>query len=436
MRTFFALVVLVAASTAHAVPSLLQQQGRLLDSTDQPLTGSRSVTFSLYDDDTLGNLLWTEILEVSFTDGYFSVTLGQTNPIDEGVLANPEVWLGLTIASEELLPRQLVVSAPYALMAGTAENVVGGIVDATSIAVDGVPVVDDTGAWVGPPPPDTLSGLGCNAGDVPQMAAGGWTCVAGASLDTTLTEAQVEQYVTDGALDLATGTTLGGEEISVGPHTPATTSVDGLAGGTISSDVTVSGAVAANRLAASAGASIAGGLTLGNDSTACGPTRSGTLRHTATYGLEVCDGTAWVAAVSKPVIFSGGCTSHGTASAWNRYCLDGLDFNNATEYFTVAADGTVAFLKAGYYRINFWCISSVATWAHIRFDRNGITFHYGHEHANNIWSDNFADVVWRFNAGDTFSAWVYNSGGTSYAYHSWSASGGHSRLQLSFAGAL
>jgi subtilisin-like proprotein convertase family protein len=185
MRTLSILFVLCLASTAQAVPLLLQQQGRLLDSADQPVTGTRSVVFSLWDDDTLGNLLWTETISVGFDNGYFSVILGQTNPVTETELENAEVFLGLSIAGEELLPRQRVVSAPYAVMAGTAENVVGGVVDATSISVGGNPIVDSGGVWVGPPVADTLSGLTCNTGDVPQRTAGGWVCVASSTFATT-----------------------------------------------------------------------------------------------------------------------------------------------------------------------------------------------------------------------------------------------------------
>jgi hypothetical protein len=128
MRTISILFVLCLTSTAQAVPLMLQQQGRLLSSSDQPITGTRTVDFSLWDDETMGNLLWTETVDVTFNSGYFSVTLGQINPVDETVLETLEVWLGLTIASEELLPRQRVVSVPYAIHAehaGDADNLNG-----------------------------------------------------------------------------------------------------------------------------------------------------------------------------------------------------------------------------------------------------------------------------------------------------------------------
>ena len=58
---------------------------------------------------------------------------------------------------------------------------------------------------------DTLADLTCSSGAVPQWDSGQWTCgTAGTGGGATLTEAQVEDYVTDGALDLASGTTLDG----------------------------------------------------------------------------------------------------------------------------------------------------------------------------------------------------------------------------------
>ncbi len=271
MRTMSFLLALAFASPAHAVPFLLQQQGRLLDAVDQPLTGSRPVTFALYDDDTAGNLLWTETVDVTFADGYFSVTLGQTNAITEAEIEEPEIWLGLTIATEELLPRQRLVSVPYAVRSGTAESLVGGHVDATSIAVGGVPVVDAGGAWVGAPPPDTLSGLTCNTGDLPQKSAGGWVCVPGSTFattrldwtdidnrpaglddgddDTRLTEAEVDAYVAnDDYLTAAAADALYVEE-----GQPDSVDSSMIASGAVTSADLAAGAVGMRELAPTTG---------------------------------------------------------------------------------------------------------------------------------------------------------------------------------------
>ena len=48
-------------------------------------------------------------------------------------------------------PRQAINSAPYAQIAGIAESVEGGSVDADNVSIQGSPVIDNTGTWVGQP---------------------------------------------------------------------------------------------------------------------------------------------------------------------------------------------------------------------------------------------------------------------------------------------
>ena len=47
-----------------------------------------------------------------------------------------------------------------------------------------------------------------------------------------------------------------------------------------------------------------------------------------------------------------------TASGWNTYCLDTVDFNTASNYFSVNGSGVVTFIKPGYYEINYWGIAN------------------------------------------------------------------------------
>lgn len=138
--------------------------------------------------------------------------------------------------------------------------------------------------------------------------------------------------------------------------------------------------------------------------------------------------------LNKVIIWSGGCSSHGRAAGYNTYCLDQVEFNTAQGYLTVSTDGTVTVNKAGFYRINMWAISNVSNWAHVRILRNGTSIHIGHENALNSWTDNVADLTYRFEQGDTITVELYNSGGSNYAYHSFNTSGAHSRLQITYLG--
>ena len=118
-------------------------------------------------------------------------------------------------------------SAPFARLAGTSENVLGGTVDAAEISIGGMLVVDSSGSWVGPANPvnwgdlqnipvdiangddDSLAALTCTIGEVLSWNGSQWGCAS----DNALSEAEVEAYVTNGPLDLASGTTMAGAEL-------------------------------------------------------------------------------------------------------------------------------------------------------------------------------------------------------------------------------
>jgi hypothetical protein len=176
---------------------------------------------------------------------------------------------------------------------------------------------------------------------------------------------------------------------------------------------------------------VTGGIRLGDDVGTCTAGRAGTLRY-GSAGLEHCNGAYWLAALPKPVIWSGGCGNHGTAAGWNPYCLDSTDFNTAGSYLSVNTTGAVTFLKPGYYNLNFRAISLGAGYGHIQFNKNGSNFHYGHNYIGTSWIDQFANVTWPFSPGDTFSVSVYNPG--NYAFHSWAPAGNYARLQITYVG--
>jgi hypothetical protein len=142
------LATLSGASVARAdVPAFLTEQGRLLDKTGAPVTGTITVVFALYDVPTGGTALWSENQVISLDDGYFSAILGETTPIPRTLFDGQTRHLGVQIGSDpEMAPRQAVVSVPYALVAGN----VSGDITPTSISVNGGTVIDSSGKWVGP----------------------------------------------------------------------------------------------------------------------------------------------------------------------------------------------------------------------------------------------------------------------------------------------
>ncbi|OFW14197.1 MAG: hypothetical protein A3F70_04315 [Acidobacteria bacterium RIFCSPLOWO2_12_FULL_67_14] len=137
------------------------------------------------------------------------------------------------------------------------------------------------------------------------------------------------------------------------------------------------------------------------------------------------------------VIWSGGCTSTGSAvpvGQYARYCADAADpFSNASpSHLLVNADGTFTVQTAGLYRINFWGVTDGVTGS-VKVEVNGSQLQHGlHTGFFPATRDQFADVTWQFAVGDTFAVYVYNASGA--AYMPWAAADAQSRLQVAYLG--
>jgi hypothetical protein len=199
-RAAMLVLALLLAPPAWAVPGAFSTQGRLLDADGTAVDGALDMTFRLVDGETGGSTLWSERQSVSFTNGYYSVVLGADeagNPVSDAVLDQWPLWLEVQVDGQPpMFPRTSMGSVPYARLAGRAEELVGGTVDADTLAVGGVEVVDAGGAWVGAPiaadwadlvgvpadfadgvDADLLGALACADGQALVFAAAsGWTC--------------------------------------------------------------------------------------------------------------------------------------------------------------------------------------------------------------------------------------------------------------------
>ncbi len=190
--------------SSFAIPQNLSQQGRLLDSDSIPVEGNHYVTFRIFESQASTNSLWTESLSVNFENGFYTVVLGEniSNPLDTEIFGNEPLYLELQFESAPpFLPRQLLKSIPYSLYSGVAESLEGGSVKATQIEVGGTTVIDSNGAWVGPT-------INLSWGDLQNIPS---DFADGVDDDTVLSESEVEGFVTNSALDLAEGTTIGGK---------------------------------------------------------------------------------------------------------------------------------------------------------------------------------------------------------------------------------
>jgi hypothetical protein len=114
------LCVICVAGVLADVPNQFNFQGTLADSSGNPITGTKSMTFRIYADSTGGEYLWIEthgLVEV--LDGLFQVQLGSVIAISETIFNGNIRWLGITVAPDidELSPRQSLVSVPYGFTA-------------------------------------------------------------------------------------------------------------------------------------------------------------------------------------------------------------------------------------------------------------------------------------------------------------------------------
>ena len=193
--------ILLSLTDAFAVPLQLTQQGRMIDSNGLSITGLHILTFRVYDDLTAGNMLWEDYMTTDFNNGYYASVLGsdvQNNPLDSAVLSLYPLYLEVQLDNNSpLSPRQSINSTPYAQIAGIAESVEGGTVNADEVSINGNTVIDATGTWVGS---ITVDWADINV--PPEFLDG--------DDNTQLSETQVETFINNGPIDLNPSTTMNG----------------------------------------------------------------------------------------------------------------------------------------------------------------------------------------------------------------------------------
>src|SRR3989339_382780 len=101
---------------AVSVPRYLGYSGTLNSAAGSPVTGSYNIVFKIYNASSGGTALWTEThTAVDVSDGFFSVTLGDTTALDLDF--SERYWLGITVATDsEMTPRTPLSSVGYSFV--------------------------------------------------------------------------------------------------------------------------------------------------------------------------------------------------------------------------------------------------------------------------------------------------------------------------------
>jgi hypothetical protein len=113
-----------APTASAAMPSVLTQQGRLLDDAGAPVDADVSFVFAIYAGATGGTALWTETQTVTVDQGYFSARLGDVTALDPDLFdGSKTLYLGVKVGVDaEMTPRQAITSVPFALHSKDADH--------------------------------------------------------------------------------------------------------------------------------------------------------------------------------------------------------------------------------------------------------------------------------------------------------------------------
>jgi hypothetical protein len=111
-----------------AVSPLLSYQGRLVNpTTGAPMAdGSYTFTFRIYNVESGGAELWTELKDITVTNGLFSHQLGSVTPLPSSIFTGQNLWLGIKVNTDaEATPRQRLVPVAYAMYSDNADRLDG-----------------------------------------------------------------------------------------------------------------------------------------------------------------------------------------------------------------------------------------------------------------------------------------------------------------------
>ncbi len=124
------LVLCISATAMGAVPTSIDVQGRLTDSSGSPFpVGDENVTFEIFDAQIDGTNLWAEDQTISIlANGLWIAALGSVTPLTDTVFQDSVRWLKVTLSDGTSLPRIRFATGPYAHRVSTVAGASGGTI--------------------------------------------------------------------------------------------------------------------------------------------------------------------------------------------------------------------------------------------------------------------------------------------------------------------
>ena len=115
---------LIASGAQATVPELIPVQGVLTDGDGEFVDGATSMTFAIYNASDASSSIWTETQTVDVGEGFFTAYLGSTTALVVADLVSPsELWLGVTVESDDEMDRVQMAAVPFAIEAQRCQQV-------------------------------------------------------------------------------------------------------------------------------------------------------------------------------------------------------------------------------------------------------------------------------------------------------------------------
>ena len=133
--TILMLIIFAFPGFSQEVPNLIDYQGKITDNDGNAVNGIFSIEFLIYEQNTGGNLIWSEVNPiVNVTDGLFHVLLGSVESLPQDMFSGSDRWIAINVEGDgEMTPRSRIGSVPYAMVAGIAPHDDDWVIDGDTI---------------------------------------------------------------------------------------------------------------------------------------------------------------------------------------------------------------------------------------------------------------------------------------------------------------